>query len=94
MSKKEKILLAVSLVGVGVAGYFGFKHTKALKHEIELLKQDVGHMYQEFAENIGNIDADMCWLLEKHNEEMDILDSVLGVHGIDIQKTFNEMKNK
>ena len=75
MSKKEKILLAVSLVGVGVAGYFGFKQIKILKNEIELLKQDGGNMYQQFAEKIENIDMDIGWILEKHNEEMDILDS-------------------
>jgi len=39
LTKKEKVLLGISLVGLGAAGYFGFKYLDA-KKTIELLSKD------------------------------------------------------
>lgn len=39
LTKKEKVLIGVSLVGVGVAGYFGYKYLDA-KKTIELLSKE------------------------------------------------------
>ena len=59
MSKKEKMLLVASLAGIGIVGYFGFKEIEMLKKEIELLKQDGGNMYQQFAGKIEMMDIDI-----------------------------------
>lgn len=39
LTKKEKVLIGVSLVGVGVAGYFGYKYLDA-KKTIDLLSKE------------------------------------------------------
>ena len=39
LTKKEKVLLGVSVVSVGVAGYFGYKYLDA-KKTMELLSKD------------------------------------------------------
>ena len=75
MNKNEKILFGISLVGVGLAGYFGFKQIKFLKNEIEMLKQDGGNMYQQFAGKFEMMDLDLdalahhVFALENNKEE-------------------------
>lgn len=75
IDKKEQILLGISLAGIGVAGYFGFKQIKFLKNEIEILKQDGGNMYQQFSRKIEMIDIDLdalahhVFALENNKEE-------------------------
>lgn len=57
LTRREKILLGVSIVGVGVAGYFGYKYfsknnkIKLLEENLELTTNELDVVFQDNKDN-------------------------------------------
>ncbi len=80
MKNKKKILLGVGTICGSIIGYALYKNNKSTKDDINNIKQTIKDIYDKF---------------DGLNDDLDLLDSALLNHGIDVNDSwhYSEIRN-